>query len=65
MGRVVATIVMTAGISFVALLTGALAQRFLYGENGAADPGRAELEQKIDDLSHQISELREALKQQG
>jgi voltage-gated potassium channel len=65
LGRVVATVVMTAGIGFVALLTGALAQRFLYGENGAADPGRAELEQKIDDLSHQISELREALKRQG
>jgi len=29
LGRVVATVVMTAGIGFVALLTGALAQRFL------------------------------------
>ena len=28
LGRMVATIVMTAGIGFVALLTGALAQRF-------------------------------------
>lgn len=65
LGRIVATIVMTAGIGFVALLTGALAQRFLYGDSGAADPGQAELEHKIDDLSHQIAELREALKQQG
>jgi voltage-gated potassium channel len=65
MGRVVATVVMTTGIGFVALLTGALAQRFLYGENGSTDPGRAELEQKIEDLSHRISELREALKRQG
>jgi voltage-gated potassium channel len=65
LGRIVATIVMAAGIGFVALLTGALAQRFLYGDSGAADPGQAELEHKIDDLSHQIAELREALKQQG
>lgn len=65
LGRIVATVVMTAGIGFVALLTGALAQRFLYGVNGSTDPDQAELLQKIDDLSHQISELREALKQQG
>ncbi len=65
MGRVVATVVMTAGIGFVALLTGALAQRFLYGGNGSADQDQAEMKQKIDDLSHQISELQEALKRQG
>lgn len=65
MGRVVATVVMTAGIGFVALLTGALAQRFLYGGDGFADPDQAEMKQKIDDLSHQISELQEALKRQG
>ena len=33
LGRLVATVVMTAGFGFVALLTGALAQRFLYGED--------------------------------
>ena len=65
LGRIVATVVMTAGIGFVALLTGALAQHFLYGADGFADPDQAELVRKIDDLSHQISELREALKQQG
>jgi voltage-gated potassium channel len=65
LGRIVATVVMTAGIGFVALLTGALAQRFLYGVNGSTDPDQAELLKKIDDLSHQVSELREALKQQG
>jgi len=65
LGRVVATVVMTAGIGFVALLTGALAQRFLYGGNGSIDPNQAELKQKIDDLSHQVSELQEALKRNG
>ena len=49
LGRVVATVVMTVGIGFVALLTGALAQRFLYGggENAArtrTGPGRDEAE---------------------
>jgi len=65
LGRVVATVVMTAGIGFVALLTGALAQRFLYGGNGSIDPNQAELKQKIDDLSHQVSELQEALERNG
>ena len=37
-GRIVATVVMTAGIGFVALLTGALAQRFLYGGSAGATP---------------------------
>jgi voltage-gated potassium channel len=65
LGRVVATVVMTAGIGFVALLTGALAQRFLYGGSEVAaanhDPNRAEIQQKLDDLSLQISELQKAL----
>jgi voltage-gated potassium channel len=65
LGRVVATVVMTVGIGFVALLTGALAQRFLYGggENAADDHNadRDELKRKLDDLSLQISELQKAL----
>ena len=64
-GRIVATVVMTAGIGFVALLTGALAQRFLYGGSAGAtpelDPDRAEMTRKLDDLSHQIAELQKAL----
>src|SRR5918998_3008172 len=66
LGRIVATVVMTAGIGFVALLTGALAQRFLYGaDNGAASPatpGEDELARKLDDLSGQIAELQKALR---
>jgi voltage-gated potassium channel len=67
LGRIVATIVMTAGIGFVALLTGALAQRFLYGGSAGTtpepDPDRAEMVQKLDELSHQIAELQKALKE--
>jgi voltage-gated potassium channel len=65
LGRIVATVVMTAGIGFVALLTGALAQRFLYGGSAGAvpepDPDRAEMMRKLDELSHQIAELRKAV----
>ena len=68
LGRIVATVVMTAGIGFVALLTGALAQRFLYGEGGAApqtDANEAEMTKKLEDLSLQISRLQKALEDRG
>jgi voltage-gated potassium channel len=63
LGRIVAIAVMTAGIGFVALLTGALAQHFLYGwsEGAAPDPGEAEMMRKLDELSSQITELQKAL----
>src|SRR5918995_13080 len=65
LGRIVATVVMTAGIGFVALLTGALAQRFLYGENEYAtskpSPDNAEIARKLEDLSLQISQLQKTL----
>jgi voltage-gated potassium channel len=52
LGRIVATVVMTAGIGFVALLTGALAQRSLYGGSAGAtpkpDPDQAEMLRKLD-----------------
>src|SRR5215211_6780416 len=64
-GRIVATVVMSAGIGFVALLTGALAQRFLYGggESGtpAPDTDEAEVMRKLDELSSRIAELQKAL----
>ncbi len=67
LGRIVATVVMTTGIGFVALLTGALAQRFLYGQSaGAAQepgPDRAEMMRKLDELSNQITELQNALRE--
>jgi voltage-gated potassium channel len=65
LGRIVATVVMTAGIGFVALLTGALAQRFLYGAGQEATPSPsaddAEINKKLEDLSLQISQLQKAL----
>jgi voltage-gated potassium channel len=67
LGRIVATVVMTAGIGFVALLTGALAQRFLYGASeGAASETRtneAEITKKLDELSVQIARLEQALEE--
>jgi voltage-gated potassium channel len=65
LGRIVATVVMATGIGFVALLTGALAQRFLYGSGeGAAPqvtPGEGEIARKLDELSRQISELQKVM----
>jgi voltage-gated potassium channel len=65
LGRIVATVVMTTGVGFVALLTGALAQRFLHrGNNNAAPeptPSEAEMMQKLSEMSRQIAELQEAL----
>jgi voltage-gated potassium channel len=69
LGRIVATVVMTAGIGFVALLTGALAQRFLYGETDAtASESHTEQEdvaKKLEELSLQIAKLQKALEDRG
>ena len=69
LGRIVATVVMTAGIGFVTMLTGALAQRFLYGAGEQAAPrpstDNTEITRKIEDLSHQISQLQKALEDRG
>jgi voltage-gated potassium channel len=63
LGRIVATVVMTAGIGFVALLTGALAQRFLYGKGADPEPGsdETEIELKLEHLSLQIAQLQRSL----
>jgi voltage-gated potassium channel len=67
LGRIVATVVMTAGIGFVALLTGALAQRFLYGgsEGSESKPStdEADIARKLEDLSIQIAQLQKALEE--
>jgi voltage-gated potassium channel len=63
LGRIVATVVMTTGIGFVALLTGALAQRFLHGENSTpqSTSSEADVMRKLGEMSHQIAELQRAL----
>jgi voltage-gated potassium channel len=69
LGRIVATVVMTAGIGFVAMLTGALAQRFLYGagRDTTSQPktDHAEIARKIEDLALQVSQLQKALEDRG
>lgn len=76
LGRIVAAVVMTTGVGFVALLTGALAQRFLYGRDGGKDQEtspeaqtspdqQSEMIRKLDELSRQVAELQEALKRRG
>jgi voltage-gated potassium channel len=67
LARIVAIVVMTAGIGFVALLTGALAQRFLYGasEGEASEGGtnEADITRKLDELSLRIARLQQALEE--
>ena len=67
LGRILATVVMTSGIGFVALLTGALAQRFLYGAGEGATPqpstDNADIARKLEDLSLQISRLQKSLEE--
>ncbi len=63
-GRMVATVVMLTGIGFVALLTGSLAQRFLHGQvdpDEEAAPAETEMTRKIEELTAQIADLRNAL----
>ena len=64
-GRIVATVVMTTGVGFVALLTGSFAQRFLRGGNQASGhtPAEAEMMRKIDEMAAQIADLHKALRE--
>jgi voltage-gated potassium channel len=66
-GRIVATVVMTTGVGFAALLTGSFAQRFLRGGNQHEDSGQisteAEMMRRIDEMAAQIADLRRALRE--
>jgi voltage-gated potassium channel len=65
-GRIVATVVMTTGVGFVALLTGSFAQRFLRGGNEAPgrSPAEAEMMRKLDEMAVQIADLHRALREE-
>jgi voltage-gated potassium channel len=65
LARIVATVVMTTGVGFVALLTGALAQRFVEGAGDGAEPktDEAEIARRLDELSVQIARLHQALEE--
>ena len=71
-GRIIGIVVMVSGVGFVALLTGALAQRFVLGggapegdEPPRADPELAgkleEVAGKLEELSKEVSDLRKAV----
>ncbi len=73
-GRMIAIVVMASGIGFVALFTGALAQRFLQAEGKTEKPEPTssetellskleEVSNRLDEVSGEVSELREALRQ--
>jgi voltage-gated potassium channel len=65
LARIVATVVMTTGIGFVALLTGALAQRFVEGAGDGTEPKTDEVEiaRRLDELSVQVARLQQALEE--
>jgi hypothetical protein len=57
---------MTTGVGFAALLTGALAQRFLRAGNQTPErsPTEAEMMRKLDEMAAQIADLRRALREE-
>jgi voltage-gated potassium channel len=65
LGRVIAAVVMTTGVGFLALLTGSLAQRFVRGGSDAATPkltpSEAETLRRLGEMSDQIARLEAAL----
>ena len=65
LGRVIAAVVMTTGVGFLALLTGSLAQRFVRGGSDAATleptPSEAETLRRLGEMSDQIARLQAAL----
>jgi voltage-gated potassium channel len=56
-GRVIAMIVMLVGIGFVAIVTGAVAQRFIAPAEEAAQMSRDELQDKLDALSRHLERI--------
>ena len=67
-GRLVATVVMTTGVGFVALLTGSFAQRFLRGGNereaSGHTPTEAELTRRLDEMAAQIADLHRTMREE-
>ena len=62
LGRIIAAVVMTTGVGFLALLTGSLAQRFVHG--GAPSeptPNETEMARRLGEMSDQIAHLQATL----
>ena len=56
-GRVIAIVVMLVGIGFVAVLTGAIAQRFIAPTEQRVEAGEADLGRKLDALGDRLERL--------
>jgi voltage-gated potassium channel len=59
-GKVVAIIVMLVGIGFVAVLTGAVAERFIAPQEDAIQSGERELHDKLDALAERLDRMEAA-----
>ena len=56
-GQVIAVAVMLVGIGFVAILTGAIAQRFIAPQEDQIEAGEHDLHAKLDDLGTRLARL--------
>jgi voltage-gated potassium channel len=56
-GKIIAVVVMLVGIGFVAVLTGAIAQRFIAPAEDRAAYQRVELDTKLDDLAARLERI--------
>jgi voltage-gated potassium channel len=56
-GRIVAVVVMLVGIGFVAVLTGAIAQRFIAPTEDAMVMGERELRDRLEDIAARLDQL--------
>jgi voltage-gated potassium channel len=63
-GKVVAIIVMLVGIGFIAVITGAIAQRFIAPQEDAIQSGERELHDKLDALAERLDRMEAALADQ-
>jgi voltage-gated potassium channel len=60
-GQVIAVAVMLVGIGFVAILTGAIAQRFIAPQEDRLESGERDLHAKLDELGARLERLERAL----
>lgn len=60
-GRIVAVAVMLVGIGFVAIVTGAVAQRFIAPAEEQAQMSRHELDHKLDALADRLERIETAI----
>jgi voltage-gated potassium channel len=64
-GRVIAVVVMLVGIGFVAVLTGAIAQRFIAPAEEAVEVTEAGLQTRLDDVAARLERVEDRLDDRG